>query len=162
MPSSKPVRGSLPLQSSRAEYFSIPAGSPNTESSDPFATPLESPLEAPKTYKPQTSPTTPGLSWPGESQAESSYQTRSQSLFVPGELHVNKVVRKVNSGFEVLPAGTFGTPAELKGGDTSHDDDSGERRQSKLQKKPRTSMTGQRPSSPEDRIFKEHIAHNSG
>ncbi|QSZ29123.1 hypothetical protein DSL72_003633 [Monilinia vaccinii-corymbosi] len=31
------------------------------------------------------------------------------SQFIPGELHQNKAVRKVNSGFEVLPAGTFGT-----------------------------------------------------
>lgn len=160
--SSKPVWASVPAQSSKPEYFSIPAGSPNSETSDPFATPMESPLEAPRTYKPQHSPTNPGPSWPSEPPAESSHQARSPSPFVPGELHVNKVVRKVNSGFEVLPAGTFGTPAELKGGDTSHDEDSGERRQSKLQKKPRTSMTGQLASSPADRIFKEHVSHNSG
>jgi hypothetical protein len=160
--SSKQVRASVPAQSYNAEYFSIPAGSPNSETSDPFATPMESPLEAPRTYKPRLSPTNPNPSWPSESAAESSHQAGSPSPFVPGELHVNRVVRKVNSGFEVLPAGTFGTPAELKGGDISHDDDSGEKRQSKLQKKPPTSITGQRASSPADRIFKEHIAHNSG
>ena len=58
-----------------------------------------------------------------ESQVQHSYRSRSPSPFVPGELHVNKTVRKVNSGFEVLPAGTFGTPTEFK--DTSQDEDSG-------------------------------------
>ncbi|KAE9376841.1 hypothetical protein N431DRAFT_501624 [Stipitochalara longipes BDJ] len=143
-PSSKQIRASVPLQNSRTEYFSIPLGSPNSETSDPFATPLESPSEAPRANKLQTSVTALGISSPGECHAEPSHQARSSSPFVPGELHVNKTVRKVNSGFEVLPAGTFGTPAELKGGDPSQDEESGDRRQSKLQKKPRTSMTGQR------------------
>ncbi|ESZ97029.1 hypothetical protein SBOR_2574 [Sclerotinia borealis F-4128] len=45
-------------------------------------------------------------------------KTRSpSSQFVPGELHENKSIRKVNSGFEILPAGTFGTqpPVNIKG-----------------------------------------------
>jgi hypothetical protein len=88
---------------------------------------------------------------PNESQGQPSQQSRSPSPFVPGELHVNKTVRKVNSGFEILPAGTFGTPTEFRKGDSSQDEDSGERRQSKLQKKPRTSMTGYRPSSAGER-----------
>jgi hypothetical protein len=45
VPSPKPVRSSLPLQSSKAEYFSIPIDSPGYETSDPFATPLSSPGE---------------------------------------------------------------------------------------------------------------------
>ncbi|CAD6446566.1 0eb092ce-9d13-44e1-a718-21f45db657f0 [Sclerotinia trifoliorum] len=41
-------------------------------------------------------------------------KTRSpSSQFIPGELHQNKLVRKVNSGFEILPAGTFGTQPTL-------------------------------------------------
>ncbi len=152
-PSTKPITASLPLESSRTEYFPIPAESPGTETSDPFATPLESPVEAARPYNTQVTPSVAGTSWLDESQAQPSRQTRSPSPFIPGELHVNKTVRKVNSGFEVLPAGTFGTPAEFKGKgvDTSQDEDSGERRQSKLQKKPRTSMTGQRPSNSPER-----------
>lgn len=149
--SSKPVKASLPLQSSRAEYFSIPVHPPTSETSDPFATPLESPLEAPKAHVFETSPTIPSSSRIGESHVQPPHQSRSPSPFVPGELHVNKTVRKVNSGFEVLPAGTFGTPAEFKGAETSQDEDSGEKRQSKLQKKPRTSMTGQRHSNTAER-----------
>jgi hypothetical protein len=145
LPISKPVRESLPQQSSKAEYFSIPLNSPKAEESDPFATPLESPTEAPMAYKPQNLTTVPGSGWLGDSQTQSLQQSRSPSPFVPGELHVNKTVRKVNSGFEVLPAGTFGTPAEFN--DTSQEEDSGDRRQSKLQKKPGNSMTGQRPSN---------------
>jgi hypothetical protein len=141
--SSKPVRASLPPQGSKAEYFSIPIHSPSSETSNPFATPLESPSETPKFNIAQNSPAVSGSNRLGESQAQPS----QQSLFVPGELHVNKTIRKVNSGFEVLPAGTFGIPAEFKGGEISQDEDSGERRQSKLQKKPRTSMTGQRQST---------------
>jgi hypothetical protein len=149
VPSSKPIRAPVVLESSRAEYFSIPIDSPGTETSDPFATPLESPLEATKVYNPQNLPTIPGQSFLDESQAQHSCQPRSPSPFIPGELHVNKTVRKVNSGFEVLPAGTFGTPAgfKSKGVDMSQDEDSGERRQSKLQKKPRASITSGRPSS---------------
>ncbi|PMD48632.1 hypothetical protein L207DRAFT_575289 [Hyaloscypha variabilis F] len=159
---SEQVRASVPLQSSRTEYFSIPLGSPDSETSDPFATPMESPSEASRTHRPQTSAIALEASLLGEAQADFSNRARSVSPFVPGELHVNKTVRKVNSGFEVLPAGTFGTPAELKSGDASQDEESGERRQSKLQKKPRTSMTGQRQPGTTDRIFMEHVARNSG
>ena len=157
-PLSKQARPSVPLPNSRTEYFSIPLGSPSSDTSDPFATPIESPSEVPKPYKPQTSAAALGTNSLAEFQAESSHRARSPSPFVPGELHVNKTVRKVNSGFEVLPAGTFGTPAELKSGDASQEEESGERRQSKLQKKPRTSMT----SSTTDRIFAEHVGRNSG
>lgn len=34
--------------------------------------------------------------------------------FGPGDLHLNRSARKVNQGFEVLPAGTFGTPHEFR------------------------------------------------
>jgi hypothetical protein len=41
-----------------------------------------------------------------------------------GALHINKSVRKVNSAFQVLPAGTFGTPPEfLPSSDSTNDAD---------------------------------------
>ncbi|EPQ64614.1 Bgt-3683 [Blumeria graminis f. sp. tritici] len=38
---------------------------------------------------------------------------RVPSLSTPTDLHMNSNTRQVNPGFEVLPAGTFGKPAEL-------------------------------------------------
>jgi hypothetical protein len=158
VPSPKPVRSSLPLQSSKAEYFSIPIDSPGYETSDPFATPLSSPGERSHSFNSAQSavvhsPVLPDSSWLDTSRVPPPAQSCSVSPFVPGELHVNKTVRKVNSGFEVLPAGTFGVPAEFKGNgvEQDQDEDSGERRQSKLQKKPRDMIKGRRPSSAMDR-----------
>ncbi|KAF8858090.1 hypothetical protein BDZ45DRAFT_690373 [Acephala macrosclerotiorum] len=148
--SGKTVRASLPLQSSKAEYFSIPLDSPRFESSDPFATPLASPpLESTSAPKVENAHLDTKFGSLEAYQALASQPGRSPSPFIPGELHVNKIVRKVNSGFEVLPAGTFGMPPEFKGKgiDMGGDDDSEDRRQSKLQKKVRTSMQGRRPSS---------------
>jgi hypothetical protein len=158
VPSSKPVRASLPFQSSKAEYFSIPIDSPGYETSDPFETPLSSSGERLQSFRSAKSavvhsPVLPDSSWLDTSKFPPPIQSHAVSPFVPGELHVNKTVRKVNSGFEVLPAGTFGVPTEFKGKGVEQDqeEDSGERRQSKLQKKPRDSITGQRPSSTMDR-----------
>lgn len=82
---------------------------------------------------------------------------RSRSPFIPGELHQNKVVRKINSGFEVLPAGTFGTPTpanqEMSTGEdvrTSEDSD-GQRRRNRLQKKRRESILSARSVARESR-----------
>ncbi|KAK0672856.1 hypothetical protein QBC41DRAFT_242689 [Cercophora samala] len=36
-----------------------------------------------------------------------------EPTFGPGDLHFNRSTRRVNEGFEVLPAGTFGGPKEL-------------------------------------------------
>lgn len=44
-----------------------------------------------------------------ESRAPLLKTPSPSSQFIPGELHQNKSIRKVNSGFEILPAGTFGT-----------------------------------------------------
>lgn len=136
------VQTSTPFHSSNAEYLSVPAESPILDVSDPFQTPLASPTDfrIPMASGPTTSPKPedPGLHTAGITPHESE----TQSPFIPGELHVNKSVRKVNSGFEVLPAGTFSIPVELKGKgiETDFEDDSGDRRQSKLLKKPRPSM----------------------
>lgn len=148
--SRRAVRGSLPLQHSKTDYFSIPLDSPRFDTSDPFATPLaSSPLESAPALKVEEAPLDSRHGTPRGYQALASQPSRSPSPFVPGELHVNKAVRKVNSGFEVLPAGTFGMPPEFKGKgiDMGDDDDSGDRRQSRLQKRIRTSMQGRRPSS---------------
>lgn len=131
------------LRSSRVEYFSLPLQTPGMSDSDPFETPLSSP----NTFRSSiaTGLNTPPVASTPEflepAQDLASQQSRTPLPFVPGELHVNKSIRKVNSGFEVLPAGTFGAPAEFKGKgvDMDFEEDSGDKRQStKLQKKPRT------------------------
>ncbi|CAL3968868.1 unnamed protein product [Diplocarpon coronariae] len=151
VPSGKPVTA-VPSQSAEAEYFSISVESPDYDKSDPFETPFVSPVDSPETSRLEQSPTFAGPRQLGNSQ-QTAVGIPSSSTFVPGELHVNKVVRKVNSGFLVLPAGTFGQPADFnpsRGMDEDHNNhpSSGERRHStRLQKKPRTSMTGGRPPS---------------
>ncbi|KAL2067171.1 hypothetical protein VTL71DRAFT_1595 [Oculimacula yallundae] len=146
--SARPVNIVQPPQNSRAEYVTILIESPSDELSDPFATPFISPLGSPE-LKPQHLSTSAQPNWLDGHQ-NSVPGTRSSSPFVPGELHVNKSVRKVNSGFEVLPAGTFGSPVGSKYAKSispEYNDDVEEKRQSgKLQKKPRPSVGG-RPSS---------------
>lgn len=73
---------------------------------------------------------------------------RESESFAAGELHINRTSRVVNSGFEVLPAGTFGTPTEFRGSEAESSrtwqqqvEDERDRRQShKIQKKGRTSL----------------------
>jgi hypothetical protein len=36
-----------------------------------------------------------------------------EPTFGPGDLHLNRTSRKVNNGFEILPAGTFGALHDL-------------------------------------------------
>ena len=150
--SAKPINIVQPPPTSRAEYCSIPIESPNEEGSDPFATPFMSPLGSPE-MKPQHSPISAHPNWL-DGQQQSAPRTRSPSPFVPGELHVNRSVRKVNSPFEVLPAGTFGLPtasSHAEGVGSDYQDETGDRRKSeKLHKKPRSSMRG-RPSSTMER-----------
>jgi hypothetical protein len=122
----------VPSKSSNIENVSGSKLSPSMPSPDPFQTPL-------------TSPNTRGSPIPSgsnSSQVSPGYPGTS-SPFVPGELHVNKSSRKVNPGFEVLPAGTFKTPTDVKGKGIELDlneDLEDQRQSSKLQKKPRTSM----------------------
>jgi hypothetical protein len=146
--SRKPPRASLPAQSSMAEYFPIPLEPADREKMDPFITPLSNAPDIPLPFNPPYARTARELTASGESQVPLLAHSRSPSPFIPGELHMNKSVRKVNSGFEVLPAGTFGVPAEFKGKGVdreerwNRDDDPGEKRSSnKLQKKIRTSMS---------------------
>jgi hypothetical protein len=152
IPSNRAPRSSFPIQSSKGEYFPIPHDALD-ESSDPFRTPQLSPKKGSPHMFPNMSGTEPSAKLEDESLFLRQTQNRPPSPFVPGELHINKSVRKVNSGFEVLPAGTFGVPANLAGHDPNLDergrlyDDSGDKRQSKLQKKRPTSTASGRPSS---------------
>ncbi|EPE32496.1 hypothetical protein GLAREA_07630 [Glarea lozoyensis ATCC 20868] len=137
----RPIRDSFPFPTAKSEYTQVPlTDSPSHEGEDPFLTPKASP---------------PGESHLGSSMGgqllghraiSSDYHPVQQSgdptaeRFVSGELHLNRQMRKVNSGFEVLPAGTFNVPTTSRQESYNlPDDDFGERRQSKLQKKPRTS-----------------------
>jgi hypothetical protein len=107
---------------------------------------------------PQQDTDTAGMSWPlpptlDHNKDPSPPRPRSHFPFRPGELHQNKVVRKINSGFEVLPAGTFGSPTPLKGEEVSADevirkseDSTGYRKRNKLQKKRRESALSTRSS----------------
>jgi hypothetical protein len=135
----KPQQSSIPSGSSKAGHLTIPSVSPDSDDSDPFVTPMGSPDT--------TNTAILGSTTPHDDKHSVHSQTQNQMQFIPGELHVNKTIRKVNSGFEVLPAGTFGVPAEFKGKgvDRNFNEDLGEKRQStKLQKKPRTSSTVER------------------
>jgi hypothetical protein len=138
--SGQPTRESFLFQPAKSEYAQVPLNdSPNYEGEDPFLTPSASPPR--ESYLASSI----GGQLLGNIGKSSDYhpvqQSSSSTLgpFVPGELHQNKQVRKVNSGFEVLPAGTFGTPAELRHDPYNPEEEFGERRQSKLQKKPRMS-----------------------
>lgn len=129
----------VPIQESKADYFSAPFESPTRQTSDPFATPMETPLS----YRPPNARAIRESSWFDDSQAQPTWPTRSFPPFIAGELHVNKAVRKVNSGFEVLPAGTFGVPVEYKGKAVEQDEDTTiGRSANKLQKKGRNSLAG--------------------
>lgn len=143
LPTGRPVLDTFQFQSPRSEYSQVPLNdTPYSETSDPFLTPQGNDVDRnPLEYRMSGGMT-------------SEYQPLPANVpapFVPGQLHENKNVRKVNSGFEVLPAGTFG--ASTTAGPSSHnngrydphEEESGERR-GKLQKKPRTSMTGKRGS----------------
>ncbi|RKF60810.1 hypothetical protein OnM2_047045 [Erysiphe neolycopersici] len=68
---------------------------------------------------------------------------QSSNLFKPGELHMNKTSRKVNTGFEVLPAGTFGLPKEFNTNVIDHKKTQAtdKRLPTKLQKKPPDSVS---------------------
>ncbi|KHJ31925.1 hypothetical protein EV44_g0438 [Erysiphe necator] len=78
---------------------------------------------------------------PSETETQKSL---SPTPFKPGELHMNKISRKVNTGFEVLPAGTFGIPVEFKANTSDHkkkQEATDKRPPAKLQKKPPDSVS---------------------
>lgn len=105
-----------PTTKGKGQYSSIPLFADDDEM-DPFASPHRSHTD--RTYSPSRQPVE------DQRYADNTTESRAplvasrspSSQFIPGELHENKSVRKVNSGFEILPAGTFGTqpPIHVKG-----------------------------------------------
>ena len=91
--------------------------------------------EAPPPHSPvrySTATTSTMLSGSG-SESQSSPLTSShpplampQPTFGPGDTYANRSARRVNAGFEVLPAGTFGGPHDLSrstSGESRHEED---------------------------------------
>ena len=74
------------------------------EGPDPFGTPART-LSGFSAFSHQTE--THG------SLSQSQDMSAPEPTFGPGDLRFNKTSRRVNDGFEVLPAGTFGTPGEV-------------------------------------------------
>ena len=127
-------------------YFPVPTETPRFELSDPFASPAgESSLS-----RASSAQQTRRSSWIDYSQA-GPYQD-ARSPFVPGALHQNRDSRRVNSGFEVLPAGTFALKLDQMGeglerGEAA-DEDSGDKRTStRLQRKRKDPAIYERPPS---------------
>ncbi|KAG0649741.1 hypothetical protein D0Z07_3928 [Hyphodiscus hymeniophilus] len=142
-----PSRSSLPARTSMAEYLPLPLKPSELEELDPFTASLADTTDTALQVKPLYARNARELTASGESQVPLLTHSRSVSPFIPGELHMNKSIRRVNSGFEVLPAGTFGGPSKPMGREVDEDEDNGEKRQcSKLQKKIRTSKSIRRPS----------------
>jgi hypothetical protein len=96
--------------------YSFPKAAPSKVVHDPFATPDTSPLQAAVNFEMSTRSSTQDsnaskeLRWPllPENMPETP---QYPCVPVQPRFHANKSVRKVNSGFEVLPAGTFGISA---------------------------------------------------
>ncbi|KAK2073559.1 hypothetical protein P8C59_007837 [Phyllachora maydis] len=89
----------------RAVYSAIlQSSSPEKEPHDPFETPMRTPSSF--TVLSPGDPSTPLM--------QSQDPAVPEPTFGPGDLHVNRSSRRVNQGFEVLPAGTFGTLQELR------------------------------------------------
>ncbi|TVY16280.1 hypothetical protein LARI1_G003729 [Lachnellula arida] len=150
-PSNKTTRPSIPVQSSKADYFSTLQVSPDYESIEPLATPQQPATERSPVMSSTMSASGPSAQLEGDSQFLRQSQNRPLSPFVPGELHMNKTVRKVNSGFQVLPAGTFGSHDQSIDERSNLYDDRDTRQQSKLQKKPPALMISRRLSSTSER-----------
>ncbi|KAK0733404.1 hypothetical protein B0T26DRAFT_633513 [Lasiosphaeria miniovina] len=94
------------LRENRLGYSGVPQGWQEKDLRDPFDTLARTPS---------------GFSALSQSDTLSSVlQSREppsvpEPIFGPGDLHLNKSTRKVNDGFEVISAGTFGIPPEFSG-----------------------------------------------
>ncbi|RDL42085.1 uncharacterized protein BP5553_02064 [Venustampulla echinocandica] len=149
IPSGKPIGEYFPFRGSKGQYSSVPIDPPTLGGADPYSDPSRTSMDC---NQPRSHDTWAGEESRVSQETQPARQSRDPSPppFVPGELHINKSVRKVNSGFQVLPAGTFGVPAELQNVDLegryNPEYDSTDRRQSKLQKKRRSSIIGRRIS----------------
>lgn len=91
------------------------------------------PVRAPSGYMAYTqheSPYSTTAPIQGQGQ-EQGFPPAPEPTFGPGDLHLNRSSRKVNSGFEILPAGTFGSVVPTDMGDSSQ----GSRPGNRLRKK---------------------------
>lgn len=93
------------IQDNRTGYHTSMSHHWKEEAGDPFGTP--SPARTPSGFS-ALSRADPGV--PHQRELLSPEPT-----FGPGDLHVNRTTRRVNAGFEVLPAGTFGVLHEVHG-----------------------------------------------
>jgi hypothetical protein len=138
------------------DYFAVPPDSPPRPKNNSFATPQPSPTLELIAMGISNQPPTDEI----EAFAETRWPLLSKSsrkpepVFTPGILHVNKTARKINSGFELLPAGTFDLTTITVKDDTNATRMSAEsgdydemRRPKKLKKKRRDSVTGKRIST---------------
>lgn len=87
----------------RPTYTSVPRGSPHNDRRDPDESSGSRTPISPVTYSGPHSPSLSGQELPVP-----------EPTFGPGDVHVNRASRRVNPGFEVLPAGTFGVPHEFR------------------------------------------------
>ncbi|KAH8884025.1 hypothetical protein GQ53DRAFT_771312 [Thozetella sp. PMI_491] len=125
---------------SRLNYSTLPPESPDKDSRDPFGTPARTPSGF--------SAFSQDMSEAHSSLAQSQELPTPQPTFGPGDMHFNKTSRRVNAGFEVLPAGTFGPPqgTERTGSRTDLGSDSdGSRDSTKQQNKLRKKSISQLP-----------------
>ena len=106
------------LYESRLHFASVPTESPEKESSDPFETPARTPSGF--SAFSQTRGESLG------SHLEDQHLPAPEPTFSPGDIHVNRASRRVNAGFEILPAGTFGGLEEFRRSDSATDIESGE------------------------------------
>lgn len=145
---SSSYRAPLRAQFSHGDYVPVLVDDPlkSDRSAGPHRNPANGPSTANMTPRPRPSTEVPLLPRTHYTPAKPQWES-----FVPGELHLNRSSRVVNSGFEVLPAGTFGTPSAFTGhGDQIRlpqvEEERARREPGKLQKKGRTSMQTGRKS----------------
>jgi hypothetical protein len=99
---------------SRPSYTSVPRGAAEAERHDPYGLSGTRTPISPLSYSGNQSPSLSSKELPAP-----------EPTFGPGDLRFNRTSRKVNRGFEVLPAGTFGTPHEFRANAPGHVDSDG-------------------------------------
>ncbi|TGO27662.1 hypothetical protein BPAE_0038g00080 [Botrytis paeoniae] len=104
-----------PTTKGKGQYSSIPLF-PEDDEMDPFVSPHLRGMDRAYGSNLQTVEDQRYTDNTIESKAPLLKSRSPSSQFIPGELHQNKAIRRVNSGFEILPAGTFGTqpPIDIK------------------------------------------------
>ena len=134
--SGRKPRSSSPTQSSNTEYLPVFLEPSDYENLDPPTASTSVVPDSASRFNPIYARSAYELTTSGESQVPRLSHHWSPSPFIPGGLHMNQSVRKVNSCFEILPAGTFDDASQFKGKEIDLDDRGGKKRPSnKLQKK---------------------------